>query len=389
MHLHLFRTENFSIFSTIVLDRFSNAKNRVHARNHCLNNISICKASSLPSAPSPSGQCEDTTRYLEKELNLCCTLCKPGMRLKVKCSSTSDTVCEPCPHGSYIEQMNYFPRCFRCSQCKIDRGLQYLQKCNSSTPSTCMCQEGMFCIFRGPSSDCKECKPFTRCPPGHGVSRTGMENSDVKCSPCPEGTFSEKSSYTEKCQRHTDCESQGRSVLSPGDATSDAKCGAVVRPTLTSDPRTTSTTQTVSTGSTGRSTVSSTVGSIVSSTGFLVPRVRGTEPQDRKWIMVCGVSVAAAAVVLLSVAWMLSRKRALGRAASQSPACKKKALDLQDGRPAGIGSRLLERTRPGGSVAGQALSPCQEDSLWGLLLPREKDPKERHVSASEGQKAAR
>ncbi|KAL4646030.1 tumor necrosis factor receptor superfamily member 1B-like isoform X2 [Arapaima gigas] len=344
--------------------------------------LAATEASSLPSAPSPAGVCEDKTKYLSLEVNLCCTMCKPGMRLKAKCSNVSDTVCELCRQGSYNDQMNYYPKCFRCPQCKSDRGLQYRQKCNSSSPSICMCKEGTFCAFRDHNNQCKECMSFTACAPGQGVSQRGTEDMDVKCAPCPEGTFSDKYSYAEPCRNHTDCRSQGRNVLQPGDTVSDTQCEPVVRSSSISASSTTSTSHAVTNGRTVSSTVSSTLSSTVSSTpstpGFIIPRLHAEKPQDNRWII--GKRVEVRVTKLLS----------LNRSSYRMPppplqisACQKKGSDLQDGCSSSIGCRFLGRSHPGTSAAGPALSPCQEDSLWGLLLPRQKNTKEGCITASE------
>ncbi|XP_045547812.1 tumor necrosis factor receptor superfamily member 1B isoform X1 [Salmo salar] len=190
----------------------------------------------LPYTPDSADACRNKiAEYYNTPRNLCCSKCAPGTRQKNECSTTSDTVCEPCPRGQYSGNFNYFPKCFRCPKCSEDKGLQYAQNCSSTTKTQCMCQTGMFCIMEQ-HPNCEECVSYTHCQPGHGVAIevlvnvSGTTDSDVNCAPCPDGTFSDQHSYTQTCQHHTDCVSQRRSVLTYGNTTSNAVCGPKVRP---------------------------------------------------------------------------------------------------------------------------------------------------------------
>uniref|UniRef100_A0A674EJE5 Tumor necrosis factor receptor superfamily, member 1B n=1 Tax=Salmo trutta TaxID=8032 RepID=A0A674EJE5_SALTR len=193
----------------------------------------------LPYAPDSDGSCHNkTAEYYNADVNLCCSKCTSGTRRKDLCSSTSDTACEPCPGGQYSGTFNYFAKCFRCPKCSADKGLKYVQKCSSTTKTQCACQTGMYCVLNQ-HPDCKECAHFTYCKPGHGVSVEGTAESDVECASCPDGTFSDQYSYTQICQHHTDCLSQGRDVLTYGTATTDAVCGPKVNGRLVSILQTT------------------------------------------------------------------------------------------------------------------------------------------------------
>ncbi|XP_064825036.1 tumor necrosis factor receptor superfamily member 1B isoform X2 [Oncorhynchus masou masou] len=193
----------------------------------------------LPYTPDSDGSCRNkTAEYYNPDVNLCCSKCTSGTRRKVVCSSTSDTACEPCPSGQYSGTFNYFPKCFRCPKCSADKGLKYVQKCFSTTKTQCACQTGMYCVL-DQHPDCKECASYTYCKPGHGVSVEGTAESDVECASCPNGTFSDQHSYSQICQHHTDCVSQGRDVLTYGTATTDAVCGPKVNGRLVSILQTT------------------------------------------------------------------------------------------------------------------------------------------------------
>ncbi|XP_056324374.1 tumor necrosis factor receptor superfamily member 1B isoform X2 [Danio aesculapii] len=162
-----------------------------------------------------------TSEYYMKKLGLCCSKCKPGTRLTVACSISSDTICEPCAGGLYSESMNHYPNCFKCPTCKEEKGLMYGTNCSADTKAVCVCKPGMYCSKYGLSSECEECKKHKSCKPGEGAERKGSPTTDVKCAPCPIGTFSDRSG-SEPCRPHTQCE--GSAVLRVGNSTDDTVC---------------------------------------------------------------------------------------------------------------------------------------------------------------------
>ncbi|KAM4612627.1 tumor necrosis factor receptor superfamily member 1B [Polymixia lowei] len=181
------------------------------------------KVYSLPYQADSNGDCRNPKReYLADDSNLCCSKCAPGKRLIAECDDTTDSVCEPCLRDQHIENWNFSPNCFSCPKCKTNKGLQYARNCSSTTKSRCVCQPGMYCIMGFDDPYCAECRRYTLCKPGDGVSKEGTANSNVKCAPCPNGMFSDKNSYTESCKPHTNCHE--RAVVKKGNATSDTVC---------------------------------------------------------------------------------------------------------------------------------------------------------------------
>ncbi|XP_051768083.1 tumor necrosis factor receptor superfamily member 1B isoform X2 [Ctenopharyngodon idella] len=180
---------------------------------------------------SSDGKCNNlTSEYYHKELQICCSKCKPGTRLHVHCTRNSDAVCEPCQQGQYSENYNHFKNCFSCPQCKDEKGLAYGTKCSADTRSVCVCKPGMFCsVFL---SECEECRKYKSCKPGEYTARKGTPKNDVKCAPCPPGTFSNHIN-AESCQPHTQCE--GGSVLRQGNSTADTLCDVTPPPSTTTE----------------------------------------------------------------------------------------------------------------------------------------------------------
>ncbi|XP_051531755.1 tumor necrosis factor receptor superfamily member 1B-like isoform X2 [Myxocyprinus asiaticus] len=167
------------------------------------------------------GNCINSTyEYFNKLLRICCSKCKPGTRQLNKCTSESDTTCEPCPDGQYSDSMNHYGNCFSCQKCDDDRGLMYATNCSAYSKSVCVCKPGTFCQDDF-NDECRMCRTYKSCQPGEGLIKNGTAKSDVKCAPCHEGTFSDHTN-TEPCKPHTQC--VGGSVLTPGTSTTDTKC---------------------------------------------------------------------------------------------------------------------------------------------------------------------
>ncbi|KAI1892526.1 hypothetical protein AGOR_G00134500 [Albula goreensis] len=261
--------------------------------------IHLVENKKLPFSPEPDGQCLDKATYFHKTKKLCCSLCQPGFRQKTECTASSDTVCEVCTEGFYSDTLTHHGNCFRCSYCDEDVSLVYAQRCRSWSDARCACKEGTYCSFKE-NGKCSECTDITSCPQGEGVSKHATADSDAECSPCPEGTFSDKDSYTETCQKHTDCAAQGRNTIRPGNTTSDAVCGG----SSIAASVTTATTTTVPPKASTQAVLS-----IFTTTTSLRPVVK---PQDGSAIIVTVIGASTATILMLIIvitAVVLNRKR--------------------------------------------------------------------------------
>ncbi|XP_026205790.1 tumor necrosis factor receptor superfamily member 1B isoform X2 [Anabas testudineus] len=128
-----------------------------------------------------------------------------------------------------MEGWNYAQNCFSCTKCKSSKGLQYAQNCSATTRSRCTCRPGWYCTMDYQNPYCTSCEKYKICKVGFGVSIPGTNNSNVKCERCPDGTFSDTASFTDRCRRHTDCGS--RAVVRKGNTTSDTVCEPVTSST--------------------------------------------------------------------------------------------------------------------------------------------------------------
>ncbi|XP_055364698.1 tumor necrosis factor receptor superfamily member 1B isoform X2 [Betta splendens] len=194
----------------------------------------LCKVCPLPHPPDSHGSCGDNPQKYVSDSNLCCSKCPPGHRVVKECTGTAETVCEPCKPGQYMENWNYATNCLSCTKCKSGNGLEYAQNCSATSKNKCICKSGWYCDMGYSDGYCTTCERYRTCKVGFGVVVKGTEDSNTKCKACPDGTFSDKPSYTDPCRPHTNC--GGRAVLRKGNATADTVCEPEV-PTTSTAPQ--------------------------------------------------------------------------------------------------------------------------------------------------------
>ncbi|XP_022370511.1 tumor necrosis factor receptor superfamily member 1B isoform X2 [Enhydra lutris kenyoni] len=175
---------------------------------------------SLPYAPEPGSNCGHR-EYFNKRARMCCSKCAPGFHVRSFCTDTSDTVCARCENSTYTQLWNWVPECLSCdSRCSADQ--VETQACTREQNRICTCRPGSYCTLRR-QEGCRLCAPLSRCRPGFGVDTPGTDTSDVVCTPCAPGTFSNTTSSTDTCRPHQICSS----VAIPGNASMDAVCTSV------------------------------------------------------------------------------------------------------------------------------------------------------------------
>ncbi|XP_006866486.1 PREDICTED: tumor necrosis factor receptor superfamily member 1B [Chrysochloris asiatica] len=182
------------------------------------------QAALLP--PAPALELENSTKcqpnqYYDRTAQMCCSLCKPGEHVRTFCTATSDTVCDACEDGTYTELWNWVPECFSCDS-PCSPSLMEAQTCTRKQNRMCTCKPGWYCTAMR-KDGCRFCTRLRKCPPGFGVARPGNENSNVVCTPCGPGTFSNTTSSTDTCRPHRNCSV----VAIPGNANMDTVCKAL------------------------------------------------------------------------------------------------------------------------------------------------------------------
>ncbi|NXA37621.1 TNR21 factor, partial [Eudromia elegans] len=159
-------------------------------------------------------------RHLDRATNkeLICDKCPAGTYVSKHCTKNTLRECSPCPDGTFTKHENGIERCHACRKpCE----LPMIEKthCTALTDRECTCLSGTF-----QTND--TCIPYTVCPVGWGVRKKGTETEDVRCKPCPRGTFSDVPSSVMKCKTYTDCFGKNMVVVKPGTKESDNVCGS-------------------------------------------------------------------------------------------------------------------------------------------------------------------
>ncbi|NWV86284.1 TNR21 factor, partial [Dasyornis broadbenti] len=159
-------------------------------------------------------------RHFDRATNeeLTCDKCPAGSYVSKHCTKSTLRECSPCPDGTFTKHENGIERCHPCRKpCE----LPMIEKthCTALADRECTCLSGTF-----QTND--TCVPYTVCPVGWGVRKKGTETEDVRCKPCPRGTFSDVPSSVMKCKPYTDCFGKNMVVIKLGTKESDNVCGS-------------------------------------------------------------------------------------------------------------------------------------------------------------------
>ncbi|KAI9515639.1 hypothetical protein NQZ68_023289 [Dissostichus eleginoides] len=170
---------------------------------------------------SAKQQCDPLTQYENENGNGdCCKMCGPGNRMPSS-SPCQDPRCEKCLENEYQDKYTKNTLCLRQPYCDPNTNFQVIVHKSMKERSTCLCQEGFHCS----SADCITCVPHTTCTPGDGALFRGNHTQDTVCQKCPEGKFSNDSSWDGPCKQWTECES-GDHIQQSGTDVTDNICEA-------------------------------------------------------------------------------------------------------------------------------------------------------------------
>uniref|UniRef100_A0A8C6U9T2 TNFR-Cys domain-containing protein n=1 Tax=Neogobius melanostomus TaxID=47308 RepID=A0A8C6U9T2_9GOBI len=150
----------------------------------------------------------------------CCPMCPAGTRVNKHCTEFRTTSCFPCDEGRYMDNPTGMTQCFSCRICGAE--LKVKTKCSSISNAVCEAQEGHFCEQQSEGS-CVSARKHSKCEPGEFIQKPGSPSADTVCLPCAEGTFS--NGTLSKCQPHTQCEQMDKVTITAGTFSSDAECG--------------------------------------------------------------------------------------------------------------------------------------------------------------------
>ncbi|XP_033987625.1 tumor necrosis factor receptor superfamily member 5 isoform X1 [Trematomus bernacchii] len=168
---------------------------------------------------SAQQQCDPLTQYAN-EIGDCCKMCGPGYRMSSP-SPCQDPRCEECRENEYQDKYTKNTACRRQPYCDPNINFQVIDHESKKERTTCLCQEGFHCS----SAECITCVPHTTCTPGDGALSRGDHTQDTVCQKCPEGTFSNDSSWDGPCKQWTECESEDH-IQQSGTGVTDNICEA-------------------------------------------------------------------------------------------------------------------------------------------------------------------
>ncbi|KAM8796426.1 tumor necrosis factor receptor superfamily member 25 [Eudromia elegans] len=128
---------------------------------------------------------------------------KPGTFLRSPCTSHgNDSVCEPCPAGTFHSLSNTALSCRACYECDRQALQSVLSNCSATSNVVCSCEAGYYkeCVDSHCSSfHCRECRTCslaqdTQC----GSCKPDFYAEGGKCHPCPPRNAD---TCSEECQR--------------------------------------------------------------------------------------------------------------------------------------------------------------------------------------------
>ncbi|KAL7884754.1 hypothetical protein AOLI_G00075240 [Acnodon oligacanthus] len=152
----------------------------------------------------------------------CCPMCAPGNHVFRHCTVDTSTTCVSCHDSTFIDAPNGLIDCFSCTVCDPGQGLRVKIPCTRSSDTVCEPLDGCYCTEEHRGS-CIQAVKHTNCSTGQYIKQKGTAFKDTECAECSDGTFSNGS--LQICQPHSKCEELGLKEIKAGTLSYDAECG--------------------------------------------------------------------------------------------------------------------------------------------------------------------
>ncbi|XP_057686531.1 tumor necrosis factor receptor superfamily member 5 [Corythoichthys intestinalis] len=176
--------------------------------------MTILWVATVMSAAQPL--CDPLSQY---ELNgQCCQMCRPGTSMS-HLGTCAVPHCLPCDEGEYQDTYTTEALCKLQPYCDPNKNFQVAKQMSKTEKNTCMCELGFHCS----SDECLTCVRHKPCNHGWGVLFKGNQTHDTVCHKCPEGSFSNVTSWNSSCLAWTRCKS-GYVIERKGSDQSDVVC---------------------------------------------------------------------------------------------------------------------------------------------------------------------
>ncbi|XP_061591513.1 tumor necrosis factor receptor superfamily member 6B-like [Cololabis saira] len=95
-------------------------------------------------------------------------MCPAGSRVKTHCTEFRSTSCLPCEDATFMDKLNGLKQCHQCSNCDSGSGLKIRLPCTPTSDTVCEPVEGFFCIDPG-SPGCTAAQKHRSCEPGQYI----------------------------------------------------------------------------------------------------------------------------------------------------------------------------------------------------------------------------
>lgn len=164
--------------------------------------VSISAASLFANAEEV--KCLEGREYKTDD-NICCDKCLPGFKLVENCRGHGyRSNCTLCPAGQYMDKMNFFPNCFRCTRCNKDASQVEESPCTLTKNRVCRCKDGYYkSVISSQTFDCFEC---STCGKNETEVTPCSPEGDTECR-CKDNYYRAKNKclLCTNCTAHTEC----------------------------------------------------------------------------------------------------------------------------------------------------------------------------------------
>ncbi|XP_072888591.1 tumor necrosis factor receptor superfamily member 25-like [Hemitrygon akajei] len=122
-------------------------------------------------------------QYFVPKAAICCRKCPAGSYVKSSCKGKDDqTLCEPCPRGTYLAFENYSNECQICRTC--DKMTQTtIRNCTATNNTECMCKADWYQRCHNRNCTQFHCSSCSRCD-NRTVIKPCSQQKDAQCGEC-------------------------------------------------------------------------------------------------------------------------------------------------------------------------------------------------------------
>ncbi|CAL8253819.1 unnamed protein product [Arctogadus glacialis] len=138
---------------------------------------SVCNTHGVANTASPSCTSDEY-----RAGQVCCLACPGGYRVHRDCTATTNSLCSKCPDDTFKEDLSGQKQCSTCTKCVT--GLKVKKRCTPTSDAECEIRDGFFCSESADKDTFPEatlsCQPHTICDSGVQI-QPGTDSTDSTC----------------------------------------------------------------------------------------------------------------------------------------------------------------------------------------------------------------